>query len=200
MAAFERVVAGWAKITVTGPAKTLLTIHFGEKLKVNRSIGILRRLFTDYYERQTERSYLRIPAITTQTTSRQVRLLPINISSTSDKACLPDRFWLAGTGSPEVFEPHFSYKGYQYVQIEGWPGTSPPTASNVVGRIVHDDLPSRGGFDSSSDLLNKLHKAVVFTMLNNVHSIPEDCPTFEKNGWSGDAMLGTVCLLSSPVG
>lgn len=39
-----------------------------------------------------------------------------------------------------------------------------------------------------------MHTAAVYTLLNNVHSIPTDCPTFEKNGWTGDAMLGTVSL------
>ncbi|KAF8060176.1 bacterial alpha-L-rhamnosidase-domain-containing protein [Lyophyllum atratum] len=158
--AFERVVAGWAKITVTGPAKTLITVHFGEKLKADGTV-----VFEDnshYYANNFQ----------------------------------TDRFWLAGTGKPEVFEPKFSYKGYQYVQLQGWPGAA-PTAANIVGQVVHDDLPSRGGFDSSSDILNKMHKAVVFTMLNNLHSIPEDCPTFEKNGWSGDAMLGTEMFLTN---
>ncbi|KAG5653242.1 hypothetical protein H0H81_001499 [Sphagnurus paluster] len=159
--AFERVVAGWAKITVTGPAKTLITIHFGEKLKSDGTV-----VYEDnshYYANNFQ----------------------------------TDRFWLAGTGGPEVFEPKFSYKGYQYVQLEGWPGTSAPTAANIVGQVVHDDLPPRGGFESSSDLLNKMHKAAVYTMLNNVHSIPEDCPTYEKNGWSGDAMLGTEMFLTN---
>ncbi|KAG6918731.1 hypothetical protein DXG01_012216 [Tephrocybe rancida] len=142
VAAFERIVSGWAKIRVTGPPKTLITIHFGEKLNANR-------------------------------------------------------FWLAGSGKSETFEPKFSYKGYQYVQLEGWPAASPPSAADIVGQVVHDDLPSRGGFASSSDLLNKMHTAAVFTMLNNVHSIPEDCPTFEKNGWSGDAMLGTEMFLTN---
>lgn len=103
-----------------------------------------------------------------------------------------DRFWLAGTGQPETFEPKFSYKGYQFVQLEGWPGPSPPTADNILGMVVHDDVASNGDFESSSQLLNTMHKASVSTILNNLHSIPEDCPTFEKNGWSGDAMLGTV--------
>lgn len=35
VAEFERVVAGWIKLTASGPAKTLITIHFGEKLHVN---------------------------------------------------------------------------------------------------------------------------------------------------------------------
>ncbi|GLB44347.1 putative bacterial alpha-L-rhamnosidase C-terminal domain [Lyophyllum shimeji] len=159
--AFERVVAGWAKITVTGPAKTLITIHFGEKLKADGTVAYEDN--NHYYANNFQ----------------------------------TDRFWLAGTGGPEVFEPKFSYKGYQYVQLEGWPGPSAPTAANIVGQVVHDDLSTRGGFDSSSDLLNKMHKAAVLTMLNNVHSIPEDCPTFEKNGWTGDAMLGTEMFLTN---
>ncbi|KAJ7698322.1 bacterial alpha-L-rhamnosidase-domain-containing protein [Mycena rosella] len=106
-----------------------------------------------------------------------------------------DRLWLSGTGAPEVFEPKFSYKGYQYIQILGWPGPAPPTPADIIGRIVHDDLAQFGDFTSSSDILNQLHVASVFTMLNNVHSIPTDCPTFEKNGWSGDAMLAAEMFL-----
>ncbi|KAJ7491306.1 bacterial alpha-L-rhamnosidase-domain-containing protein [Mycena galericulata] len=108
-----------------------------------------------------------------------------------------DRVWLAGTGAPEVFEPKFSYKGYQYIQILGWPGAAPPTPADIIGQIVHDDLAQWGDFTSSDELLNQLHVASVFTMLNNVNSIPTDCPTYEKNGWSGDAQLATEMFLSN---
>ncbi|KAF7348872.1 hypothetical protein MVEN_01407300 [Mycena venus] len=137
VAAFERVVAGWAKITATDTAHN----------------------FANNWQ--------------------------------------TDRFWLAGTGAAETFEPKFSYKSFLYVQIEGWPGPSPPTAENIVGQVVHDDFETYGNFASSSDLFNKMHAAVRYTMLNNVHSFPTDCPTFEKKGWSGDAMLGTEMFLSN---
>uniref|UniRef100_A0A8H7XKY8 alpha-L-rhamnosidase n=1 Tax=Psilocybe cubensis TaxID=181762 RepID=A0A8H7XKY8_PSICU len=157
VAHYERVVSGWVKLTASGSAKTLITIHFGEKLNVRTAAG--------YHTKAPH--------------------------SPSE-----DRFWLAGTGSPETFEPKFSYKGYQYVQIEGWPMNSPPpTPADIIGRVVHDDLTLRGGFQSSNDLLNKMHTAAVFTLLNNVHSIPTNCPTFEKNGGTGDAMLGTEMFL-----
>ncbi|KAF9549702.1 alpha-L-rhamnosidase [Agrocybe pediades] len=160
VAHFARVVAGWVKLTAMGPKKTLITIHFGEKL--NDDGTVIYQDTQHYYQNNFQ----------------------------------TDRFWLAGTGKPESFEPKFSYKGYQYAQIEGWPSSSPPpTPADVIGRVVHDDLQPRGGFHSSDDLLNKMHQASVFTMLNNVHSIPTDCPTFEKNGWSGDAMLGTEMFL-----
>ncbi|KAJ7120614.1 bacterial alpha-L-rhamnosidase-domain-containing protein [Mycena crocata] len=102
------------------------------------------------------------------------------------------RFSLAGTGAPGVFEPKFSYKGYRYVPILGWPGPAAPTPAHIIGQVVHDDLTTFGDFISSSNLLNKLHAPSVFAMLNNVHPIPMDRLTFEKNGRSGDAMLAMV--------
>lgn len=69
------------------------------------------------------------------------------------------------------------------MQLEGWPGLSPPTADDIIGQVVHDDFETYGDFNSSSELFNQMHAAVQYTMLNNVHSIPTDCPTFEKKGW-----------------
>ncbi|KAF7349624.1 hypothetical protein MSAN_01688300 [Mycena sanguinolenta] len=161
IATFERVVAGWARITATGPAKTLITIHFGEKLNPDGTV------------------------------------IYLDVAHNFANNWQTDRFWLAGTGNAETFEPKFSYKGFLYVQIEGWPGSSPPTAQDIVGQVVHDDLDSYGDFESSSDLFNQMHAAARFTMLNNVHSIPTDCPTFEKKGWSGDTMLATEMFLSN---
>ncbi|KAJ6565879.1 bacterial alpha-L-rhamnosidase-domain-containing protein [Mycena vulgaris] len=161
VAAFERVVAGWVRLTAQGPKGTLITVHYGEKL--NDDGTVIYQDLQHYYSNNFQ----------------------------------TDRLWLAGTGAPEVFEPKFSYKGYQYIQILGWPGPAPPTPADIIGQIVHDDLAQFGDFTSSSDILNKLHIASVFTMLNNVHSIPTDCPTFEKNGWSGDAMLAAEMFLTN---
>ncbi|KAJ7058352.1 bacterial alpha-L-rhamnosidase-domain-containing protein [Mycena amicta] len=159
VAAFDRVVSGWVKLTVTGAKGSLVTIHYGEKL--NPDGTVIYQDLQHYYANNFQ----------------------------------TDRYWLAGTGAAEVFEPKFSYKGYQYIQILGWPGSSPPTPADIIGQMVHDDLAPAGDFVCSIDLLNQLHVASVRTMLNNVHSIPTDCPTFEKNGWSGDAQLATEMFL-----
>jgi hypothetical protein len=47
--AFPRVVAGWAKITVTGPAKTLITVHFGEKLNSDGTVQYQGQLLNRPY-------------------------------------------------------------------------------------------------------------------------------------------------------
>ena len=43
--------------------------------------------------------------------------------------------------------------------------------------------------------MNRTHRAVVDTMLNNLHGIPTDTPMFEKNGWTGDAALGAEMFM-----
>ncbi|KAF7291168.1 hypothetical protein MIND_01260000 [Mycena indigotica] len=106
-----------------------------------------------------------------------------------------DRYWLAGRRSAEVFEPKFSYKGFQYIQISGWPSSSPPKPSDITAQLVNDDLAVAGEFTSSVDLVNKLHAATVRTLLNNAHGIPTDTPVWEKNGWAGDAQLGAEMFL-----
>lgn len=101
-----------------------------------------------------------------------------------------DRFVLAGTGAPETWEPHFSYKGFQYVQVTGWPGDQPPPLSAFTAKAVHTDAARTGSFESSSAVMNGTHEAVVDTLYNNIHGIPTDTPMFEKNGWTGDAAVG----------
>ncbi|MBB4908535.1 family 78 glycoside hydrolase catalytic domain [Actinophytocola algeriensis] len=107
-----------------------------------------------------------------------------------------DHFVLAGTGKPESWEPRFSYKGFQYLEVTGWPGGTPPLSA-FTAKVVHTDAEETGTFDSSSDTMNRTHRAVVDTLLNNIHGIPTDTPMFEKNGWTGDAALGAEMFMTN---
>ncbi|GAB2477213.1 glycoside hydrolase family 78 protein [Promicromonospora xylanilytica] len=108
-----------------------------------------------------------------------------------------DRFTLAGTAGPEpeTWEPRFSYKGFQYLEVTGWPQDGPPPLSAFTARVVHTAAEETGTFDSSSDIMNRTHRAVVDTLKNNIHGIPTDTPMFEKNGWTGDAAVGAEMFL-----
>lgn len=106
-----------------------------------------------------------------------------------------DRFVLAGTGTPERWSAKFSYKGFQYVQVTGWPGGRPPPLSAFEALAVHTDAPRTGSFASAEPLLDRIHGAVVDTLYNNLHGIPTDTPMFEKNGWTGDAAVGAEMFL-----
>lgn len=104
-----------------------------------------------------------------------------------------DRITLAGQGT-EHWHSHFSWKGFRYVQIDGWPGATPPLDA-ITAQVVHTDVPVIGHFNSSNALLNWIHNAAVDTVLNNLYGIPTDTPMYEKNGWTGDGMLGADMML-----
>jgi len=95
---------------------------------------------------------------------------------------------VTSAGRPgDVFEPQFTTHGFQYVRIEGHPG--PLSVDDVRGIVVHSDLEVIGGFTCSSEDLNRLHGAAVWSFRGNACDIPTDCPTRERSGWSGDWQL-----------
>ena len=106
-----------------------------------------------------------------------------------------DTFILAGTGAPESWASRFTYKGFQYLEVTGWPGEEPPPLSAFTAQIIHTDADETGSFESSNEIMNSTHRAVVDTLINNIHGIPTDTPMFEKNGWTGDAAVGTEMFL-----
>lgn len=101
----------------------------------------------------------------------------------------------AGTGERQEWAPKFTYYGFRYVQLTGWPDDHPLTADSISAQCVHTDVEPAGSFRSSEPLLNDIHRIVVDTVLNNLHGIPTDTPTFEKNGWTGDGMVGAELML-----
>ena len=95
-----------------------------------------------------------------------------------------DTYTLKGEGY-EVYEPRFTYHGFRYVEITGYPGE--PTTASIEGRVVHDDMARAGDFTSSNALLNKIHHNMFWGIRGNYRSIPTDCPQRdERQGWLGD--------------
>ncbi|WP_214414628.1 family 78 glycoside hydrolase catalytic domain [Sphaerisporangium fuscum] len=99
-----------------------------------------------------------------------------------------DEYILAGRPGTETWEARYTYKGFQYVQVTGWPGDA-PTVDDLDGREVHSDLTPVGEFHSSNPLFDQVRAMTLQTVRNNWHGIPTDTPMYEKNGWTGDAQL-----------
>ncbi|MCW4461997.1 glycoside hydrolase family 78 protein [Sphingomonas sp. BT-65] len=91
-----------------------------------------------------------------------------------------DRYTLAGRGI-ERWEPSFGYRGFRYVELRGLPGAV------LKARIVHSNVARTGSFASADPLLGRIDAAATGTILNNLHGFVTDTPTYEKNGWTGDA-------------
>jgi len=88
----------------------------------------------------------------------------------------------------EIYEPRFTYHGFRYVEITGFPGA--PSLKNIEGKVVHTSVPETGRFFCSNDLINKIHNIIHWTQVSNLMSVPTDCPQRdERMGWMGDAQL-----------
>ncbi|MEV0621846.1 glycoside hydrolase family 78 protein [Nonomuraea sp. NPDC050404] len=108
-------------------------------------------------------------------------------AETLRKATATDRYTLRGSTAqaPETWEPQFTFHGFRYVEIDGWPGI--PEADNLRAIVVHTDMTRTGWFATSHDLVNRLHENTVWGMRGNFVGVPTDCPQRdERLGWTGD--------------
>jgi alpha-L-rhamnosidase len=97
-----------------------------------------------------------------------------------------DVYTLRG-GDEETFAPHFTFHGFRYVEMTGYPGT--PTIDAIRGDVVSSvsgDPVAK--LETSSDLVNRMWSIGVWGQRGNFLSIPTDCPQRdERLGWMGDA-------------
>lgn len=100
-----------------------------------------------------------------------------------------DTFVLAGTGAAESFEPHFTYHGFRYVEVGGYPGT--PTANDVEGVIVHSACREVGAMTfRDAPLLQTIWNNALWSQRSNFFAVPTDCPQRdERMGWMGDIQV-----------
>jgi alpha-L-rhamnosidase len=106
-----------------------------------------------------------------------------------------DRYTLRGDGV-ETWEPRFTFHGFRYAEVAGWPGTLQEEDIRAV--VCHSDLERTGWFECSDPLINRLHENAVWSMRGNFLDVPTDCPQRdERLGWTGDilAFAPTACFL-----
>lgn len=98
-----------------------------------------------------------------------------------------DVYILKGEGV-EIWEPHFTYHGFRYVEVTGFPDT--PSKESITGRVFHSAAPVIGHFACSNDLLTQIQKNITWGQRGNMMSVPTDCSQRdERLGWMGDAQI-----------
>jgi alpha-L-rhamnosidase len=101
----------------------------------------------------------------------------------------------------ETWEPRFTFHGFRYAEVEGWPGTLHLDDFRAV--VCHSDLERTGWFECSDPLVNRLYENVVWSMRGNFLDVPTDCPQRdERLGWTGDIQVfaPTACFLYDTAG
>jgi alpha-L-rhamnosidase len=154
--------AGVARLHVRGPKGTVVRIRYGEDVYSDGSLNGMTSV------------------------AGQVKKIWGADRSTAGQpqtAYQQDTYILKGEGD-EVWQPRFTFHGFRYVELTGFPGR--PSLDAVEGIRLCSDLPRSGSFECSDEMINKIAKAVDWTFLSNVFSIQSDCPHREKLGYGGD--------------
>jgi alpha-L-rhamnosidase len=157
--------AGVANIKVKGPKGKTIVLRYGETLFEDGSVNLMT-------------------AVATQIKKGGIKGGP----GAPETAWQEDDYTLKG-GDVEEWHPRFTFHGFRYIELSGWPGT--PTVNDIEGLRMNADLPANGSFACSNDLFNQLHEVIQWTFLSNVFSVQSDCPGREKMGYGGD-MVATA--------
>ncbi|OAS14367.1 glycoside hydrolase family 78 protein [Paenibacillus oryzisoli] len=103
------------------------------------------------------------------------------------EACQQNHYILNGNGL-ESYEPHFTFHGFRYVELIGYPGEA--NLDTIEGKVVHSDTPVTGKLETSDPMVNQLYSNITWGQRGNFLSVPTDCPQRdERLGWTGDAQI-----------
>ncbi|MGC1647951.1 MAG: family 78 glycoside hydrolase catalytic domain [Candidatus Sulfotelmatobacter sp.] len=99
-----------------------------------------------------------------------------------------DVYTLRGDGE-ETFAPHFTFHGFRYVEMTGYPGT--PGLDAIEGEVVSSVSENPAAkLVTSSALVNQMWSIGLWGQRGNFLSIPTDCPQRdERLGLMGDAAV-----------
>lgn len=98
-------------------------------------------------------------------------------------------------GEDAIVRPFFTYFGFRYVKVEGWPGEL--DINDFTGCVLYSDLEQIGSFETSDAFVNRLFLNALWGQKGNFLDVPTDCPQRdERMGWTGDAQVfsGAACF------
>ncbi|HTJ10479.1 MAG TPA: family 78 glycoside hydrolase catalytic domain [Dinghuibacter sp.] len=111
-----------------------------------------------------------------------------NFYTTNLRVAKQEDIYVLKGGQTETFEPHFTWQGFRYVRVEGFPGDLKP--ENLEATALYSDMPKTGSFTCSNALINQLQHNIEWGQRGNFLDVPTDCPQRdERLGWTGDAQV-----------
>jgi len=111
-----------------------------------------------------------------------------NFYTTNLRAAKQEVRYILKGGEAEVYEPRFSFQGFRYVRLTGFP--EPIRLEDFTGVVLHSDMAPTGSFTCSDPLINQLQHNIQWGLKGNFLDVPTDCPQRdERLGWTGDAQM-----------
>ena len=97
-------------------------------------------------------------------------------------------FVYTSDGREELVRPHFTFYGFRYVRVTGWP--TGVDISEIKSMVLFSDIKATGHFDCNNEKINRLFQNTEWGLKSNFIDMPTDCPQRdERLGWTGDAQV-----------
>ncbi|NLX23099.1 MAG: family 78 glycoside hydrolase catalytic domain [Phycisphaerae bacterium] len=154
--------AGRVRLRVKGPTGTRVALRYGELLHADGTLNPMTAV------------------------AGQIKQPGLGGPGAPDVAWQEDVYILKG-GDEEIYEPRFTFHGFRYVEVTGYPGR--PTIDAIEGQRMGSDVRQVGTFACSHEPLNSLQKMTEWTLLSNLFGVQSDCPHREKFGYGGDIIV-----------
>ncbi|MDR2274583.1 MAG: glycoside hydrolase family 78 protein [Sphingobacterium sp.] len=109
-----------------------------------------------------------------------------NFYTTNLRSAKAQDIYILKENTAQIFEPHFTFQGFRYVKVDGYPGEL--TVGDLTAVALYSAMEITGKFSTSNPLLNQLQHNIQWGQKGNFLDVPTDCPQRdERLGWTGDA-------------
>lgn len=108
----------------------------------------------------------------------------INVDVYPDGCCQQDIYVCKGA-KEEIYSPSFTYHGGRFCYLYG----AEQCDVELELSVVRNTVSLRSDFECSEEISNEIFRVCRNSDSSNLHNILSDCPTREKNGWTGDAAI-----------
>ena len=103
-----------------------------------------------------------------------------------DTMFAPQKDIVISAGDPFVHEALFTFHGFRYIRVTGIEDVRKEDFTAVLLSTAKENA---GTFACSDARLNRLYQNVRWSQYSNMMSVPTDCPSREKGGYTGDLLI-----------
>jgi alpha-L-rhamnosidase len=190
--------ADWSGVSVNNYSKDILVATYNEPVRRKETIQPVKIFKTPAGEQVIDFGQNLVGWVTLKVKGKAGDKIVVSHAEVLDKAGnfyttnlraakAQDVYILKG-GEEEIFEPHFTWHGFQFIKLEGYPGEV--KAENFTAVFLYSDMNPTGSFQSSNALVNQLQHNIQWGQKGNFIDVPTDCPQRdERLGWTGDAQV-----------
>ena len=190
--------ANWNGVQIVDLGMKNLLATYNEPVRKHETFKALRVLKTAKKEHLVDFGQNLVGWVKIRLKGKKGQVVTISHSEVLDKngdfyienlrsAKAQDTYIMSGEGE-EIFEPHFTFHGFQFIKVEGYSGELNPDDFTAV--TLYSDMAPTGTFTSSNALVNQLQHNIQWGQKGNFLDVPTDCPQRdERLGWTGDAQV-----------